>query len=1128
MEELVSLKFIKEEKTLGRDNLAVEGIFMDRIILANKSMGEISLISLRTHEIVKIQGYFAGAYNCSLWVQNSHMDLIEYKWSDGKIIKNQRVEINDHSRVISDRIFVMKENRLRVYDISMQEILSVKAVDYFLSNTHILIRKDHEVVLYKMEDLTEIRRVPVRNEECFLVDGIIMIIHQGHVRIIQETEIHINISIDIDEDQEIDVYPEGTTEKSHYRIAYGRNIGPLDYLIVISHMQSVDVEYIAIQQETIKKWQLEEEADGISVPLMQHVVGMHVLESSVLQDYNMEDREIVQGPSIALETNSTVYVYDIMAEVSDPKKYAHTRRGPERKLKLQEIEISYKPEEKSPVPLALAQETHDDSAVKCEGSDEGEGSEGKGEIFSEDTKTLSEEAKAKTASEEALKVEETKPVVIAVEETNPTRILEEDNNPVVQETKPTRPVVEETSPVDALKVQETNTVLGMTNLLKKEETKPVVQETNSINPVKQETKPVVNMTNLLRPAVEDNNPVVQETNPVVNMTNNSKTEYTPNMSSIHSIPKEISPLSLSSLSSIVPGDESFLEYSIRKTKDAEPETTAHMPVAVDIPDRNSPMDEIHNMIMGLDLSVRNPIASVKEHTQEIREVVARCKSILETVEVTKTPGNMHVKGLLSGIEEALILLKDQEIRLKEEILERQNSTEKAQALTFLIDGRLSRIKKLLSLPSIDFSKEIDYINTRISRLFNISTYTTGKSKDQISPNTVTTYNRPLKLAVDQIHTIEESTVLPASRETTLSLLTECFDKLHTAPACVQSAAEVPLLDRIFSTEAEQAFLKTLQERAKKAADAKKAEVNKVGGSQSSQSNLVRQSSQISQSSQTRGLFSSQNTLGGQISQSNTTSSNSLFGRQNTQGGQSGQISQPTSLFSGQSSQISQSGQSSQSNSNSLFSGQSGQSTTSQTGQTGGIFGSQNSQPSIAQAQISQNTQYTSNILFSGQNTQPSTAQPTSLFGNQNTQNTQPTTTSQSTSQPTTSLFGNSQNNLGGQSGQPTTSLFGNSQNGQNSQNPLGVQPSLSGGSGIPLQTLSEMGGSSIFGGSGTPTGSIFNNSSLGNSQPGNSSFSLLQRQGPGGSQFAQGNANLGLGSSSKTTSSLFRNPNNQQ
>ncbi|EHY65567.1 hypothetical protein NERG_01174 [Nematocida ausubeli] len=73
-----------------------------------------------------------------------------------------------------------------------------------------------------------------------------------------------------------------------------------------------------------------------------------------------------------------------------------------------------------------------------------------------------------------------------------------------------------------------------------------------------------------------------------------------------------------------------------------------------------------------------------------------------------------------------------------------------------------------------------------------------------------------------------------------------------------------------------------------------------------------------------------------------------------------------------------------------------------------------------------------------------------------------------------------------------------------------------------------MGGSSIFGGSGAPTGSIFNNPSLGNSQSGNSSFSLLQRQGPGGSQFAQGNANLGLGSSSKTTSSLFRNPNNQQ
>ncbi|KAI5188030.1 hypothetical protein NEIRO03_2669, partial [Nematocida sp. AWRm78] len=353
MDEVLSVKFIKEENNVDRDSLRVEGEFMSRIIFSNKNRTELKLISMRYSNEITIKGSFSGAYSDSLWVQNEHTDLIEYKYKEGVLKKQKRVEVNDTARVLLDKIFIQKNGRLSIHDLLMNEVFSMKSNGFILSETHFLVKRDYEVILYTVEGLTEVRRVPIKDKyEIFLVGEDILIIMENILKIIRNTEITVNLSIDIDEDMDDDVNDMIKDEdgfiNNGYIIKECKNIGPIKCMLIIGHRQSVDIEYIIVNESTAMKYQLEEESDGLSVPLMHTLINMYVLESTVLESINQEDKEIIQGPTIAVETNLNVYLYGMVLDVSDPSKYISTRRNKEHKIELDEPIITYKDSSQSP------------------------------------------------------------------------------------------------------------------------------------------------------------------------------------------------------------------------------------------------------------------------------------------------------------------------------------------------------------------------------------------------------------------------------------------------------------------------------------------------------------------------------------------------------------------------------------------------------------------------------------------------------------------------------------------------------------------------------------------------------------------------------------------------------------
>ncbi|KAI5144450.1 hypothetical protein NEPAR04_2092 [Nematocida parisii] len=1217
MDEVLSVKFIKEENNVDRDSLRVEGEFMSRIIFSNRDRTELKLISMRHCNEITIKGSFSGAYGDSLWVQNEHTDLIEYKYKEGLLKKEKRVEVNDTARVLLGKVFIQKNGRLSVHDLLMNEVFSMRSNACVLSETHFLVKRDHEVILYTVEGLTEVRRVPVKDKyEVFLVGESILIITESILKIVKDTEITVNLSIDIDEDMDEDVDDmirnEGDSINNGYIIKACKNIGPIECMLIIGHRQSVDIEYIIVNESTAQKYQLEEESDGLSVPLMHSLINMYVLESTVLESINQEDKEIIQGPTIAVETNLNVYLYGMVLDVSDPSKYISTRRSKEDKIELDVPIITYKdsaqpPEDSHSERISGSSEDEESSTSTCTATNSEEEEHTPSDITDKEAEykkstsgsitTHNKEEESSFSTTETGTNKSVSPLTL-LSLSNLVPHTPSDNKVSESSTNLfSKPVNESvTEPVKDNSVSESST-----NLFSKAVDDSVSNKSSNslfskaVNESVSDNKPMTNLfSKPVTEPVSNNKPMSESmTESSTNLFSKPMTESSNSLfskpmdnsnksvsQSVSESVKDDEPMTNSVTNSVTdksnnPTEEDFLNYSL-KNLNIKNESSAKKRVLLGIPVRNSPMNKIEDMISGLDNSFKNPIVSVKNDIQEIREVSSRCKSILESIEVFDiSDKEVSVKDILSGVEEAIILVKDQLSHLTQEVEDRNLVQEKVSALLVLVQCRLNKMEEVISTSPPDYSKEIEYVNTRISKIFNISTYTTGKSEDQISPNSISIYSKPLELATDQVHKIEESIILPATRESTLSMLTECFKKLRINPAHVSSSQDISLIDRIFSTEAEQTFLKTIQTRGNNSVesvnpipltDLSQTSTQSVSNTpqkststlsqtnQASQTSTPSQTSQASQTSTPRGSLFSQtsqtSTPSGSIfSQTNQTSTpsqtstprGSLF----SQSVQSNMGSTPSGSLFGQISQTSQPSQTNQPGSlfsqtstpsGSIFgqSNQTSQSTPNQASQTGSIFGQPN--------QTSQASQTGS--LFS-QPAQPNQASQSSSLFSQPAQSNQASQSSSLFSQPAQS---NQSGSLFGQSSQTTpnsSSLFGQpnqpSQSGsifsQSVQSNQSTQPSGSifGQSNQPNQPTPTQPSSSLFGQSTQPSqpGSIFSQPSQSTSggfnsgifsQQSNPSFNLLQRQS---NPFTQGNSKLGLGSSSNT-SSLFKKPPQEQ
>ncbi|KAI5192293.1 hypothetical protein NEMIN01_1922, partial [Nematocida minor] len=899
-----------------------------------------------------------------------------------------------------------------------------------------------------------------------------------------ETETTLPLYIDVDEDAE---------EPAEYIVQSASHIGPIKHLLIIGHRQSIDIDYVVITDENVKKYQPEEDADGITLPLGQKVVNMHALESTILPDVNSEDKEIVQGPSIALETNSKIFLYDIMLELESPEKYTHTRRKQEQEMHGGKVNCN------GVLPMSTCESTPNMAHTSDTVAEDSAIDEDVSHIDNTDTNVSINNSDKNSSNEE-----------IAMPSKGikygDHKELEDGLDSLMAEMEREIPV--ETS------VEQKNFNIGP----EEKEKKKVEEE----KPKKASPLSLSSLTGLV------------SSSPMSSL--NSKTTGTPTVPLHKESPLE-KPMRDMQLKheKVDEQPKSDLLGDIKEEKKVQPRA---------IPEKKeSPFDRIQEMIDGIDQSLKNPIVAVKEQIKEISEICRSCEEELETVYIPNSipPESAKIKGLLMEIEEALIIMKDEKMRIVERIEDTDTAQERSSIILQSIHDRINTIENVLGKPPADFSREINYLNTRISRLFNISRHIKSKSKDQITLNSVNIFDKPLQLNEEPINKIEEGAMLPRSRNITLDLLNDCLVKILNKETREEPVEGSSILNHIFKTPSEQSFLKSIQ--AKKGTN-KDNSRNESATEKTATPTELQPSKPNSASSTPKSTPISI----GDLSQRSSTSS-SLFSN-----------SLPKKDIFGASSSLS-----ALSKSATLLPGSAELQKSASSNKLGNPFSTDGKSPLGSSSSIfSKPLAQPSANLFS--TTTPSIQKSTNAkieevnsTSNQSIHNTSPLDGNNSQFNSSNNMFSNRNNSL------PNSNIFSSSNNGQlnsgnnslpnnnifssgNNNNNLPNNSLFSGNNNsLPSSNIFSSGqregqtSSSVFSSNSSSqmSGSIFSNnqgnqmnsnaSSLFSNQQPNNSFNLLQRQN---TSFTQGSKTLGLGSSSSADSSsfssLFKKPQNNQ
>ncbi|KAH9385892.1 uncharacterized protein NEMAJ01_0788 [Nematocida major] len=1061
MNEVVSVKFVREESPTEKGPSKIEGEFLSRFVIQEEET--LSLVSPRQSKKITLEGKYVGTAGNSIWVQQGEF-LVKFSLlgspENSFLSEVIRVCVGKAKvRVSKDEIFVKEKGSFSVRSLQMEEIAKIPGSFRGVSEGSVLAADAGELVLWGREKYLEIWREKIdEGAEYFLLENFVLSVRADLLTFSgPEFSGEVRICIDVEEEE----------EPGHFIVRSFR-VGPIEQFFVVAHTNSVDIEYVVFSGGKFQKFIPHEELDGLAVPFGESLKNLHVLESTVLQDVNLEDKEILQGPTVAVETEDKVTLYGMMLDLCDLSAYVQGRRG-------REPEINQVKNNRLPNGEVLPDMEKEETAAKPEKTEQ----ESAGSALGKPAADVSESAKDA--------------------EKEPSDTSKIPNGKTLPDTEKEEKIAE----------PEKECVLSQST-------------GESTAPLQEERKPRVSNPIPLSALVKDpeeNNLKVAE-----NFAEKFALKIPPGL-------RESS---------------RGKEGNARKVESAPEKDPLPNTVKLNIPERENPMARIKSMLQDLgsgeEISgIKKPISEVRENIQELREILGRCRERMEKIELPKEPSaSLSVKGILAGIEEAIILIKDQKIRLKDVICEREASQEKAKILALLVESRLSRAEKVLSGPPLDFSREIEHINTRISNIFNISAHSIGKARDQVTPGSISVYSEPLKMHVPEISLIEEGAILPEARDKTFDLLDECIEKIKSVQIQGDTLSKDGLMQHIFRSPNEAAFLRAIHER--KAPEktgpfegSQQASRSLSGNSSqilsktesfltsSSDTNSTRSSSLLGRNTSSSSLFQSSNSSNSQIlSNTNTNTSTSNPFQSSTSSTNSSPMG--SSLFQNSSnnsnSQILSNTNSSNTSSSNPFQSRSSTSSSSlfqssNTNTNNNPFQSSNTSSSSLFQNTNtnpfQNSTNTNSNPFQNRSSNTSNTSSSSLFQNTNT-NTNPFQNRSNTNTSSSSLFQNTNtSNIQFPSSTTNTnsSLFQNTIT-SNTSNTSNIQFSSSNTntSSNPFQNTPQASGT-LFGGS--PQGASFPGQS-----PGNSSFSLLSQS----SGFTQGSKSLGL--SGANPSSLFK------
>ncbi|OAG29021.1 hypothetical protein NEDG_01160 [Nematocida displodere] len=674
-----AVQFIREKRTHDAEHKTVLGVFRD-VLVATHS-GKIYLSHPYSDKEVELQEGGRVTGTDTLWVASKK--LTEYTVEGQTFKKARTIEETDLGVPLSTveikggAVFSKTAAFLTVIDLATHRVIGKQSAEvYAATESHFVTKNAQTLTLFGLArgEMVEVWRKEVPEDSAVFLTGCTAIaVTDTKITVFQVSagglgpkERQFNNQMDIEDEGE-------------YKVSVIKDWGPFKEFVTIGHTKSIDMTYITHTEKEIDVFVPEEDTDGIQIIALHYLTNFHQISSTILSDTNQNDREIIQGPTVILETETQLFFYNSAYEPKDaPEKYYSTRRAhaPEK-----EAEIK--------VERSGGRETEAETELTSTPT-----------VFSPTSQQSSPTTQSPTDS--------------------PETTMELDFSSTPSQTPSQTPSHQAPLSLDTL--------------------------SNTLSTLKTTTTPQTKPSTLN----QQPGPI-----PISNLATHTATH-----TATHPTPTPPKPFQIQT---VLDGPSSLLE---------------------------------------------KPVQTLTKEIAEIKKTLAECTSILSSIppipEETKVC--LPQSGILYEIEELLILVKDEEIRLKEALAERKHTSkrEKNGIIIEMVRDKIYQIKKAMTTEEVDHAPLIDYINRRIIAAFKMSnTQDKTSSSEEIAANDATIYYGPLSQPGPPIQKLAE-TAYPPRRNEVVQMLEECLKRIEKTEEPTEN-----LLDTIFKDTESKTFLKNV-------------------------------------------------------------------------------------------------------------------------------------------------------------------------------------------------------------------------------------------------------------------------------------------------------------------------------
>lgn len=665
MEEVNNLKFVKELGIKEKASFRESRVFGD--VVATQQNEDVCLWLVGSDSTAVLKNVSIVPGSGGLWCAGAQ--LTRYQEENGVVRAAETVAVPgaDYSRLVIHQrmIFQHQAGTLTVSSVEPAgaaqlvgqavQRLSVPADVFCSSSERFLVRQGDRVSVYRTETAERLWDREVTPETAAVLAGdTVLLITPEEITAVGEADSQLELTLDLE-------------EAGKYRAVQLTKVGPLERVIILGHTGSVDLQYLVSTGGALERYLPAEDADGIQIPIGQTLENLYVVEGTNLPETNLEDQEIIQGPTVLLETDKKLVPYYLSLEVSQPQRYASTRRPAIRR------ELGLKVAGAEPAGMS----------------------------------GMAPPATRKTAPADV-------------------------HSPI--------------APID--------------------------------------------LAELLDPGATP--PAAPSAAP------------TP----VPSLAPTLAPIDLSSFGRTLDqlkGESPCVSTGKAATTQPRPSPPTPRPISLESLARPSRVKTAEELIRSIPESFQASLTALADRVQEIRDTIEQSKRELAELPRDTKLEYPPVKTLLSEVEELVVLLKDEEIRIKNILKERATAKrEKSQVLIQIITERLGRIDQILSQPPADYSREINYINTRITALIKATTSLSTPKLEKLDPNAIEIYSAPLTMEASGVEPIARMNTLVSKQNENLTLIEECLKKIQH-----RGVPKEDILEHIFKERPAKEFLATL-------------------------------------------------------------------------------------------------------------------------------------------------------------------------------------------------------------------------------------------------------------------------------------------------------------------------------